>query len=83
MSRRMFIAIDLPKPVGWELGRVVTDPPRGRPCRGRGWPAFEAIRPGLRRGNCSSTRFGSTKVARSMERRSTRPWRRTRFVVRI
>lgn len=30
----MFIAIDLPKPVGWELCRLVADPPRGvRPVR--------------------------------------------------
>lgn len=30
----MFIAIDLPKPVGWELGRLVAEPPRGvRPVR--------------------------------------------------
>lgn len=31
---RLFIAIDLPKPVAWELGRLVAQPPRGvRPVR--------------------------------------------------
>lgn len=34
MPRRLFIAIDLPKPVCWRLGHVVADPPRGvRPVR--------------------------------------------------
>lgn len=29
MPRRLFIAIDLPKPVGWRLGQLVAEPPRG------------------------------------------------------
>lgn len=34
MSRRLFIAIDLPKPACWQLGQVVEAPPRGvRPVR--------------------------------------------------
>lgn len=34
MPRRLFIAIDLPKPVCWELSRLVAEPPRGvRPVR--------------------------------------------------
>lgn len=34
MSRRMFIAIDLPKQISWRLAQLVTDPPRGvRPVR--------------------------------------------------
>ena len=34
MPRRLFIAIDLPKPVCWRLGQLVADPPRGvRPVR--------------------------------------------------
>ena len=34
MLRRLFIAIDLPKPVCWQLGRFVADAPRGvRPVR--------------------------------------------------
>ncbi len=34
MFRRLFIAIDLPKPVGWDLCRLVAEPPRGvRPVR--------------------------------------------------
>lgn len=34
MFRRLFVAIDLPKPVCWRLGRLVADPPRGvRPVR--------------------------------------------------
>lgn len=34
ISRRLFIAIDLPKPVCWQLGQLVAEPPRGvRPVR--------------------------------------------------
>ena len=34
MPRRLFIAIDLPKPVCWQLGQLVADAPRGvRPVR--------------------------------------------------
>ncbi len=34
MLRRMFIAIDLPKQVCWQLGKLVADPPQGvRPVR--------------------------------------------------
>ena len=34
MPRRLFIAIDLPKPVCWRLGQLVAAPPRGvRPVR--------------------------------------------------
>ena len=34
MPRRLFVAIDLPKPVCWRLGQLVADPPRGvRPVR--------------------------------------------------
>ncbi len=34
MTRRLFTAIDLPKPVCWRLAQLVTDPPRGvRPVR--------------------------------------------------
>lgn len=34
MSRRLFIAIDLPKPVRWRLGQLILQPPRGvRPVR--------------------------------------------------
>ena len=29
MPRRLFIAIDLPKPVSWRLGRLLVQPPRG------------------------------------------------------
>jgi 2'-5' RNA ligase len=29
MPKRLFIAIDLPKPVCWRLGQLVADPPRG------------------------------------------------------
>lgn len=29
MPRRLFIAIDLPKPVCWRLGKLVAEPPRG------------------------------------------------------
>ena len=34
MPRRLFVAIDLPKPVCWRLAQLVADPPRGvRPVR--------------------------------------------------
>ena len=34
MPRRLFIAIDLPKPVSWRLGQLLVQPPRGvRPVR--------------------------------------------------
>ncbi len=34
MPRRLFIAIDLPKPVTWRLGQLLVQPPRGvRPVR--------------------------------------------------
>jgi len=34
MPRRLFVAIELPKPVGWRLGQLVAEPPRGvRPVR--------------------------------------------------
>lgn len=34
MPRRLFIAIDLPKPVAWRLGQLLLQPPRGvRPVR--------------------------------------------------
>lgn len=29
MPRRLFVAIDLPKPVGWRLNRLIAEPPRG------------------------------------------------------
>ncbi len=29
MSRRLFVALDLPKPVGWRLGQLIASPPRG------------------------------------------------------
>ncbi|MFM7108101.1 MAG: RNA 2',3'-cyclic phosphodiesterase [Planctomycetaceae bacterium] len=29
MPRRLFVATDLPKPVGWRLARLITEPPRG------------------------------------------------------
>jgi len=31
MPRRLFIAIDLPKPVCWLLGQLLVQPLRGRP----------------------------------------------------
>ncbi|MFM9059039.1 MAG: RNA 2',3'-cyclic phosphodiesterase [Planctomycetaceae bacterium] len=34
MPRRLFVALELPKPVGWRLGQVLAQPPRGvRPVR--------------------------------------------------